>query len=222
VAVGEAGEFGVDVHVCVSVVDIEYKPFQKTRKQKSAYLQKYLILRNCACMTIIRFIMPTHRNTEAQQRRATDHLEPDLTIVRDVDELLRQLRPGRTVTIDHVKTFARKTSDRIDIVRKIFAAGCDIVTASGAKLTPDQEDIVVELMTANKRALSAKEASRRGGWNKVDDADREKALKFWKDDELSVEQLVEYTGYSYSTLRNWFAAEHPRKDKRGRPRKRKN
>lgn len=166
--------------------------------------------------------MPTHRNTEAQQRRATDHLEPDLTIVRDVDELLRQLRPGRTVTIDHVKMFARKTSDRIDIVRKIFAVGCDIVTASGAKLTPDQEDIVVELMTANKRTLSAKEASKRGGWNKVDDEERQRALKFWLDNKLSVEQLVEYTGYSYSTLRNWFAEEYPRKDKRGRPRKAKN
>ena len=67
-----------------------------------------------------------------------------------------------------------------------------------------------------------KERAKRGGWNRVSDEHREKAFKFWKDDNLSVEQLVEYTGYSYSTWRNWFADEHIRKDKRGRPRKPKN
>lgn len=163
--------------------------------------------------------MPTTRNTEAQQRRRTDHMGADETVVDDVELLIRWCRPGRVVAIDDIKTFARRTDERVDIVRRIAAKGASIKTAQGLEVSPDQAEILIAGMSSSKRVLDPKDAAKRGGHNRVSDDDRAEALKFWQDHDLSVDQLVKYTGRSYSTLRNWFAEEYPRPDKRGRPAK---
>lgn len=163
--------------------------------------------------------MPTTRNTEAQQRRRTDHMGADETVVGDVELLISWCRKGRTVAIDDIKSLARRTDERVAIVRRIFEKGANIETATGLKVTPEHAEILIAGMSSSRRVLDPKDASKRGGHNKVSDEDRAEALEFWQDHNLSVDQLVKYTGRSYSTLRNWFADEYPRPDKRGRPAK---
>jgi len=183
-------------------------------------LLKYFSLRLTACMRIIRLIMPTQRNSEARQRRTTDHMGADETVVGDVEKLIAWCRKGRTVAIDDIKTFARRTDQRVEIVRRIFERGALIATADGLLVGPEHAEILIAGMSSSKRVLAPEDAAKRGGHNRVPDEERDEAKKYWLDHELSVAQLEEYTGRPYSTLRNWFNAEHPRPDKRGRPRKR--
>lgn len=172
-------------------------------------------------MRIIRLIMPTKGNSEARQRRATDHMGADETVVGDVEKLIAWCRKGRVVAIDEIKTFARRTDERVSIVERVFERGAQIATADGTVIGPEHAHILIAGMQSSRRVLDPEDAAKCGGHNRVPDEKRAEALKFWLDNGLSVAQLVEYTGYSYSTLRNWFADEHPRDDKRGRPPKRK-
>ena len=172
-------------------------------------------------MRIIRLIMPTKGNSEAKQRRATDHMGVDRTVVGNVEELIQMCRKGHVVGIDEIKTFARRTDERVRIVERIFEKGSHIATADGTVVGPEHAHILIAGMQSSRRVLDPEDAAKRGGHNRVPDEERAEALKFWLDNDLSVAHLVEYTGYSYSTLRNWFADEHPRDDKRGRPPTRK-
>ena len=80
--------------------------------------------------------------------------------------------------------------------------------------------LAIGARSRSMRTLSTEEAARRGGHNRISDEARKVALSHWNNHALTVPDLVKVTGYGYSTLRNWFADEYPRPDKRGRPRKR--
>jgi len=164
-------------------------------------------------MRIIRLVMPTDREPE-------DDMRAEIVINKDVALAIKSCRPGVVIAIDDVRGLAKRTDQRIEIIRAIFSRGGSLLTRSGVEITPAHEDLVVELLSSRRRELSSSEASQRGGHNRVDDEERARCLKFWNDHDLSAPQLEEYTGRSYSALRNWFAEEYPRPDKRGRPKKR--
>ena len=142
-----------------------------------------------------------------------------ITLTDGARLLIRQCRPGTIVAVDSLQDLAPRTDDRIAIVQQIFAKGASIQVGD-LVIGPEHVDILV-LGMASRRRKSPEAAGMHGGQNRVSNEDRAKALPYWQDHGLSTKQLENFTGYAYSTLRNWFQDEYPRPDKRGRPRKRK-
>ena len=175
-------------------------------------------------MKRIRYIRPTSQRREVDQRAATDHLKPfSIDIVDGVDDstfadALKQLKAGNALVMESLSTLGRRRDTVCARLTCVFDKGAYVQTADqNALFKPkDQAGLIAGIMA---RGISTAEPKPRVAHNRVADADRKRALKYWKDHKLAPRDVERLSGYTMQSLRRWFADEYPRPAaRRGRPR----
>lgn len=174
-------------------------------------------------MKIFRYIRPTSRKPVAHQMRVTERDDIHFTVVEGQDgytfdaTLLKVLKRGNCVLVEDLNTFGRRRATVCDRLGAIFALGASVVDANGTVYTPECGDAVVAAFMEGQKSETVRE---RIPHNKASAEDKERALNFWLQTDLTNEQVERLAGFTYSAMHSWFAEMYPRNQPRGRrPRK---
>jgi len=174
-------------------------------------------------MKIIRYIRPTTRRTVAHQMHATERDDVATTVIEDDDNvcafessLMRKLRRGYTVLVQDLNTFGRKREMVCERLGQLFAKGVSVLDGNGVLYAPECGDAVISAFRDGRRTESVRA---RIPHNKATEADKQRALWYWQQTELTNEQVEERAGFTYAAMHSWFGEMYPRNQRRGRPRK---
>lgn len=155
-------------------------------------------------MKLVHYIRETARITAATQRREAEpyrdsivHEVVDGTGGNKFDDALQLLRRGSGLLVYSAAIIGRGPVQRHERLKAVINKGAVVVTCDA-------------IMEAGSKSVH----------NRTPDDVRERAFKYWSNDDLTNKQVQDLAGVPYITMRGWWHKEFPRKPRKpGRPRK---
>jgi hypothetical protein len=182
-------------------------------------------------MKLTRYIRPRARRTAAQQIAATERPGIAITIVegeqgRTWADAVKQLRPGGGLLIENLAALGRRRDTVCDRLDAVFAKGASVVLGEDDSVhSPDCGPSLLAGVRARGVTVSGDEPKPRVAPNKLPDAVRDQAERYWKQkqfERMTNREIAEAAGVSVETLASWFGARGNYVNaRRGRPPKRK-